>query len=292
VSTSQAELGWISKVHVNRPAVVRHAEQIKKWRTVKGNWQAAWLLKAVTCIDLTTLSGDDTPSNVHRLCFKAKHPIREDLLKAMDMHDKGITVGAVCVYPARVTDAVNALKAAGCNIPVASVAAGFPSGQTPLETKLAEIKLAVEYGAREIDIVISRSLVLTGQWECLYEEIRQCREACGKAHMKTILATGELGSLANVYKASMIAMMAGKYIAVWETSCTGNAVRRRTLHAPAGIGMGLIITGFNWHTHKHWQSVPAINWHFKRCSVFPVFENSITSDLMFGVCLSFSEPFS
>ncbi|KFW02024.1 Putative deoxyribose-phosphate aldolase, partial [Fulmarus glacialis] len=203
------ELGWISKVHVNRPAVVRHAEQINKWRTVKGNWQAAWLLKAVTCIDLTTLSGDDTPSNVHRLCFKAKHPIREDLLKALDMHDKDITVGAVCVYPARVIDAVNALKAAGCNIPVASVAAGFPSGQTPLETKLAEIKLAVEYGAREIDIVISRSLVLTGQWEGLYEEIRQCREACGEAHMKTILATGELGSLANVYKASMIAMMAG-----------------------------------------------------------------------------------
>ncbi|KAM9638786.1 deoxyribose-phosphate aldolase isoform 2-T2 [Morphnus guianensis] len=162
---TELELGWISKVHVNRPAVVRHAEQIKKWRTVKGNWQAAWLLKAVTCIDLTTLSGDDTPSNVHRLCFKAKHPIREDLLKALDMHDKGITVGAVCVYPTRVTDAVNALKVAGCNIPVASVAAGFPSGQTPLETKLAEIKLAVEYGAREIDIVISRSLVLTGQWE-------------------------------------------------------------------------------------------------------------------------------
>ncbi|XP_015723279.1 deoxyribose-phosphate aldolase isoform X3 [Coturnix japonica] len=162
---TELELGWISKVYVNPPAVVRHAEQIQKWRTLKGNWQAAWLLKAVTCIDLTTLSGDDTPSNVHRLCFKAKHPIREDLLKAMDMHDKGITVAAVCVYPARVTDAVNALKAAGCNIPVASVAAGFPSGQTPLETKLAEIKLAVQYGAREIDIVISRSLVLSGQWE-------------------------------------------------------------------------------------------------------------------------------
>ncbi|XP_065703559.2 deoxyribose-phosphate aldolase isoform X2 [Patagioenas fasciata] len=162
---TKLELGWISKVHVNRPAVVRHAEQIKKWRTVKGNWQAAWLLKAVTCIDLTTLSGDDTPSNVHRLCFKAKHPIREDLLKALDMHDKGITVAAVCVYPARVIDAVNALMAAGCDIPVASVAAGFPSGQTPLETKLAEIRLAVQYGAREIDIVISRSLVLAGQWE-------------------------------------------------------------------------------------------------------------------------------
>nr|XP_054488001.1 deoxyribose-phosphate aldolase [Agelaius phoeniceus] len=162
---TELELGWISKVYVNRPAVVRHAEQIKKWKTLKGNWQAAWLLKAVTCIDLTTLSGDDTPSNVQRLCFKAKHPIREDLLKALDMHDKGITAAAVCVYSARVSDAVGTLKAAGCTIPVASVAAGFPSGQTPLETKLAEIRLAVEYGAREIDIVISRSLVLTGQWE-------------------------------------------------------------------------------------------------------------------------------
>ncbi|KAM3673324.1 deoxyribose-phosphate aldolase isoform 2-T2 [Ammospiza maritima maritima] len=206
---TELELGRISKVYVNRPAVVRHAEQIKKWKTLKGNWQAAWLLKAVTCIDLTTLSGDDTPSNVQRLCFKAKHPIREDLLKALDMHDKGITAAAVCVYPARVSDAVDTLKAAGCNIPVASVAAGFPAGQTPLETKLAEIRLAVEYGAREIDIVISRSLVLTGQWEGLYEEIRLCRAACGEAHMKTILATGELGSFANVYKASMIAMMAG-----------------------------------------------------------------------------------
>ncbi|KAM6213757.1 deoxyribose-phosphate aldolase isoform 2-T2 [Sarcoramphus papa] len=221
---TELELGWISKVHVNRPAVVRHAEQIKKWRTVKGNWQAAWLLKAVTCIDLTTLSGDDTPSNVHRLCFKAKHPIREDLLKALDMHDKGITVGAVCVYPARVTDAVNALKAAGCNIPVASVAAGFPSGQTPLETKLAEIKLAVEYGAREIDIVISRSLVLTGQWEGLYEEIRQCREACGEAHMKTILATGS-----DFIKTS-----------------TGKEVENATF--PVGVVMMRAIREFYWQT--------------------------------------------
>ncbi|XP_046763564.1 deoxyribose-phosphate aldolase isoform X2 [Gallus gallus] len=256
---TELELGWISKVYVNPPAVVRHAEQIQKWRTVKGNWQAAWLLKAVTCIDLTTLSGDDTPSNVHRLCFKAKHPIREDLLKAMDMHDKGITVAAVCVYPARVTDAVNALKAAGCDIPVASVAAGFPSGQTPLETKLAEIKLAVQYGAREIDIVISRSLVLSGQWEGLYEEIRQCREACGEAHMKTILATGELGSLANVYKASMIAMMAVICTTFGELcksqnfvgsdfikTSTGKEVENATL--PVGVVMMRAIKEFYWQT--------------------------------------------
>ncbi|KAM4670620.1 deoxyribose-phosphate aldolase isoform 4-T4 [Amazona ochrocephala] len=208
---TKLELGWISKVYVNRPEVVRHAEQIKKWRTVKGNWQAAWLLKAVTCIDLTTLSGDDTPSSIHRLCFKAKHPIREDLLKALDMHDK--------------------------------VAAGFPSGQTPLEIKLAEIKLAVQYGAKEIDIVISRTLVLTGQWEGLYEEIRQCREACGEAHMKTILSTGELGSLANVYKASMIAMMAGSDFI--KTS-TGKEVENATF--PVGVVMMRAIKEFYWQT--------------------------------------------
>ncbi|XP_029442296.1 deoxyribose-phosphate aldolase isoform X2 [Rhinatrema bivittatum] len=159
------DLGWISRVHVNQPAVLRRAEQIQTRRTVKKDWQAAWLLRAVTCIDLTTLSGDDTASNVHRLCFKAKRPIREDLLRAMDVHDQGVTAGAVCVYPARVRDAVKALGAAGCNIPVASVATGFPAGQTPLKTRLEEVRLAVEDGAAEVDVVINRTLALTGQWE-------------------------------------------------------------------------------------------------------------------------------
>uniref|UniRef100_A0A8D2L2Z2 deoxyribose-phosphate aldolase n=1 Tax=Varanus komodoensis TaxID=61221 RepID=A0A8D2L2Z2_VARKO len=156
---------WLAQVRVNQPAILRRAAQIQMQRAVKKNWQAAWLLRAVTCIDLTTLSGDDTPSNVCRLCYKAKHPIREDLLQALDMHDKGITTAAVCVYPARVADAVKALKSAGCDIPVASVATGFPAGQTALKTRLEEIRLAVEAGAREIDIVINRTLVLTGQWE-------------------------------------------------------------------------------------------------------------------------------
>ncbi|XP_029442295.1 deoxyribose-phosphate aldolase isoform X1 [Rhinatrema bivittatum] len=203
------DLGWISRVHVNQPAVLRRAEQIQTRRTVKKDWQAAWLLRAVTCIDLTTLSGDDTASNVHRLCFKAKRPIREDLLRAMDVHDQGVTAGAVCVYPARVRDAVKALGAAGCNIPVASVATGFPAGQTPLKTRLEEVRLAVEDGAAEVDVVINRTLALTGQWEALYDEICQFHEACGEAHMKTILGTGDLGSLTNVYKASLVAMMAG-----------------------------------------------------------------------------------
>ncbi|XP_074050457.1 deoxyribose-phosphate aldolase [Macrotis lagotis] len=206
---TEFDLSWISKVHINQPAVLRRVKQIQTRRTVKNEWQAAWLLKAVTLIDLTTLSGDDTPTNVQRLCYKAKYPIREDLLKALNMQDKGITTAAVCVYPARVCDAVKALKDVGCDIPVASVATGFPAGQTHLKTRLDEIRLAIEDGAKEIDVVINRTLVLTGQWEALYDEICQFRKACGNAHLKTILATGELGSLTNVYKASMIAMMAG-----------------------------------------------------------------------------------
>uniref|UniRef100_A0A803JUD6 deoxyribose-phosphate aldolase n=1 Tax=Xenopus tropicalis TaxID=8364 RepID=A0A803JUD6_XENTR len=209
------DLAWISRAQVNQPAVLRRAEQIQTRRTVKKDWQAAWLLRAVTCIDLTTLSGDDTPSNIHRLCFKAKRPIRDDLLQELKVEDLGITNGAVCVYPARVGDAVRALKEIGCNIPVASVATGFPAGQTPLKTRLEEVRLAVEDGASEIDIVINRTLALTGQWEALYKEIRLFRQACGDAHMKTILGIGELGSLTNVYRASLVAMMAGTLLLLY-----------------------------------------------------------------------------
>ncbi|ELU10749.1 hypothetical protein CAPTEDRAFT_219406 [Capitella teleta] len=201
---------WFETVHVNLPGIKRRAEQLGTRRTVKKQWQAAWLLRITTCIDLTTLSGDDTPSNVQRICFKASRPIRQDLLEAIKMHDKGITTGAVCVYPNRVADCVRFLKAAGAShIPIASVATGFPSGQVPLKTRLEEIRQAVDDGASEIDIVINRHYALTGKWKELYEEVCAMREACGEAHLKTILATGELGSLTNVYKASMVCMMAG-----------------------------------------------------------------------------------
>ncbi|XP_043944175.1 deoxyribose-phosphate aldolase isoform X2 [Protopterus annectens] len=237
------DLGWLSRVHVNQPAVLRRAEQIQTRRTVKKDFQAAWLIKAVTCIDLTTLSGDDTPSNIHRLCFKAKHPIRKDLLKSLKMDNAGITTGAVCVYPSRVSDAVKVLKAAGCNIPVASVATGFPAGQTPLKTRLEEVKMAVEDGATEIDIVINRTLALTGQWEALYHEIRLFHEACGEAHMKTILGTGELGSLSNVYKASLVAMMAGSDFIKTSTGKEGvNAT------FPVALVMVRAIRDFYWKT--------------------------------------------
>ncbi|AWP00951.1 putative deoxyribose-phosphate aldolase isoform 2 [Scophthalmus maximus] len=206
---TELDLDAISKVRVNTQAVLKRAQQIQGHKLLKKQWQAAWLLKAVTCIDLTTLAGDDTPSNVHRLCLKAIQPIRHDLLRKLDMNDKGVTTAAVCVYPSRVADAVTSLKAANSSLPVASVATGFPAGQTPLETRLQEVRMAVSDGATEIDIVINRTLALTGQWKAMYDEIRQFREACGDAHMKTILAIGELGTFTNVYKASMVAMMAG-----------------------------------------------------------------------------------
>ncbi|XP_013392327.1 deoxyribose-phosphate aldolase-like [Lingula anatina] len=201
---------WLEGVSINLPAVKRRAESLAAKRTVKKQWQAAWLLKAVTCIDLTTLAGDDTVTNVERLCYKAKYPIRQDLMKAIKMHDKDITTGAVCVYASRVADCVRALKkVGGSHIPIASVATGFPTGQVPLKTRLEEIRLAVDDGASEIDIVINRAYALSGNWKGVYDEVRLMREACGEAHMKTILATGELGSMTNVYKASLVCMMAG-----------------------------------------------------------------------------------
>lgn len=202
------DLDWVLDAHVNRSAVERRTATLPQRRSVKKEWQAAWLLRAVTCIDLTTLAGDDTPGRVRRLCAKAKQPLRPDMLEALDVDAEGITVGAVCVYPSRVRDAVEALQ--GTDIPVASVATGFPAGQTPLPQRVAEIEQAIEAGAKEIDIVITRTHVLTGNWPALYDEIRLFRETCGDAaHMKSILATGDLGTLKQVYQASMVAMMAG-----------------------------------------------------------------------------------
>jgi deoxyribose-phosphate aldolase len=202
------DLDWVMGAHVNKSAVERRTATLTGRRTVKKDWQAAWLLRAVTCIDLTTLAGDDTPGRVKRLCAKAKQPIRADMLAKMGLDGERITVGAVCVYPSRVADAVQALQ--GSNIPVASVATGFPAGQTPLPQRIEEIEQAVEAGAKEIDVVISRYHVLTGDWNALYDELKQFRATCGdSAHMKTILATGDLGSLKQVYQASLVAMMAG-----------------------------------------------------------------------------------
>lgn len=197
----------ISNVHINLSALERRVSSLAGRRTVKKEWQAAWLVKAVTCIDLTTLAGDDTPGRVRRLCAKARQPIRQDLIEALGLSNHGITTAAVCVYHEMIPTAVAAC--AGSGIKVAAVSTGFPAGQSPFKTRLAEIRESVDAGADEIDIVISRRHVLTENWQTLYDEVAAFREACGAAHLKTILATGELGSMNNVAKASMVCMAAG-----------------------------------------------------------------------------------
>ena len=198
---------WIDGLRVNLSAAERRVATLPGRRSVKKDAQAAWLLKAVTCIDLTTLSGDDTAGRVKRLCAKAIHPVRADILEGLGMGDRDIHTGAVCVYHRFVATAAEAL--AGTGIPVAAVSTGFPAGLVPHDVKLREIEASVRDGAAEIDIVITREHVLTGNWKALYDEMRDFREACGAAHVKAILATGDLKTLRNVARASMICMMAG-----------------------------------------------------------------------------------
>ncbi|MFY9210068.1 MAG: deoxyribose-phosphate aldolase [Aestuariivita sp.] len=199
------DMQWVRSVQANTSAIERRAATLPGRRSVKKEWQAAWLLKAITCIDLTTLAGDDTEDRVRRLCAKAHQPVRPDILAALGM--EAITVGAVCVYHDMIGAAVEALK--GTGIPVAAVSTGFPAGLSPFHLRVKEIEASVDAGADEIDIVISRRHVLSGNWQALYDEMRTFRAACGEAHVKAILATGELGTLRNVARASVICMMAG-----------------------------------------------------------------------------------
>ena len=201
------DLDWVDAVQVNRSAVERRCSSLTKRRSIKKEWQAAWLLKAIRCMDLTTLSSDDTPDRVRRLCSKALRPLRQELTSDLGITSLNLTVGAVCVYHALVETAAKALK--GSNIPVAAVSTGFPHGLSPLPRRIEEIRDSVSAGALEIDIVITRAHVFSGNWEALYQEIKSFREACGDSHLKTILGTGELGSLRNVAKASLVCMMAG-----------------------------------------------------------------------------------
>jgi deoxyribose-phosphate aldolase len=224
------ELDWIQEVHVNRSAVERRTATLKTRRTVKKDWQAAWLLRAVTLMDLTSLSGDDTAGRIRRLCAKARRPVRTDLLQAMGAEQLPIRVAAVCVYHAFVETALQALDGSG--IPVAAVSTGFPAGLTPFEQRIGEIRTSVAAGAEEIDVVITRAHVLTENWRALYDEVRAMREACGDAHIKTILATGELGTLRNVGRASLVCMMAG---ADFIKTSTGKEPTNATL--PVGFVM-------------------------------------------------------
>jgi deoxyribose-phosphate aldolase len=200
-------LDWVEEVRVNTSAVERRAATIPARRSVKKEWQAAWLLRAIACMDLTTLSGDDSAERVRRLCAKARRPLEDKIVKALGIEELGLTVGAVCVYHAFVETAVKALEGSG--IPVAAVSTGFPAGLSPLETRVAEIRRSVEAGAGEIDIVITRAHVFNGEWNALYDEVAAFKDACGAAHMKAILGTGDLLTLRNVARASWVAMMAG-----------------------------------------------------------------------------------
>jgi deoxyribose-phosphate aldolase len=244
------DLDWVVSQRVNRSAVERRAATMGTRRTVKKQWQAAWLLRAITLMDLTTLSGDDTPGNVRRLCAKARQPVREDILRALGAEQLPIHTAAVCVYHALVETAVEALR--GTDIPVAAVSTGFPAGLSPFEQRVEEIHASVQAGAREIDIVITRMHVLTGNWKALYDEVRAFREACGPAHLKTILATGELATLRNVARASMVCMMAGAdFIKTSTGKETANAVM------PVGLVMARCIREYNERTGQKVGFKPA-----------------------------------
>jgi deoxyribose-phosphate aldolase len=223
-------LDWIENVRVNTSAVERRAQTLVTRRTVKKDWQIAWLLRAITCMDLTTLSGDDTDERVRRLCAKGRQPIRQDLVKLLGIESLNIQVAAICVYHSFVETAVRALEGSG--IKVAAVSTGFPAGLSPLDERVAEIRRSVEAGAHEIDVVITRAHVFGGQWQALFDEIATFKAACGNAPMKVILGTGDLLTLRNVARASMVAMMAG---ADFIKTSTGKEAVNATL--PVGLVM-------------------------------------------------------
>jgi deoxyribose-phosphate aldolase len=221
---------WINQVRINTSAVERRSQMHVARRTVKKDWQAAWLLRAITCMDLTTLSGDDTDERVRRLCAKARQPIQQELVDRLGIADLKIQVAAVCVYHRFVETARTALQ--GSTIPVAAVSTGFPAGLSPLSERIAEIRRSVEDGAQEIDAVITRAHVFGGRWQELYDEISAFKQASGPAHMKVILGTGDLLTLRNVARASFVAMMAG---ADFIKTSTGKEPTNATL--PVGFVM-------------------------------------------------------
>ncbi len=235
------DLSWVRDVRINRSAVERRVATLVTRRTVKSDWQVAWLLRAVTLMDLTTLQGDDTASRVRRLCAKARMPVRADLLAALGAESLDVTVAAVCVYHAFIGVAKEAL--AGSQIAVAAVSTGFPAGLSPLPLRVQEIEASVAAGADEIDIVITRSHVLTGNWQALHDEVRAFRQAAGPAHLKAILGTGELGTLRDVARASLVCMMAG---ADFIKSSTGKEPVNATL--PVGLVMARAIRDYRERT--------------------------------------------
>ena len=223
-------LDWVREVRVNTSAVERRAQSQVSRRTVKKEWQAAWLLRAITCMDLTTLSGDDTDERVRRLCAKGQHPLQQELEQKLGIEELQIKVAAICVYHAFVETALRALEGSGVH--VAAVSAGFPAGLSPLAERVNEIRRSVEAGAQEIDVVITRAHVFGGRWQALYDEVVAFKQVCGSVHMKVILGTGDLLTLRNVGRASVVAMMAG---ADFIKTSTGKEPTNATL--PVGLVM-------------------------------------------------------
>jgi len=255
------DLNWLQEVRVNTSAVERRAQTQVARRTVKKEWQAAWLLRAISCMDLTTLSGDDTDERVRRLCAKARQPIQQDLVLKLGIEELGIKVGAVCVYHTFVETALHALQGSG--IHVAAVSTGFPAGLSPLAERVAEIRRSVEAGAHEIDVVITRAHVFGGRWQALYDEVATFKQACGAAHMKVILGTGDLLTFRNVARASFVAMMAG---ADFIKTSTGKEPTNATLPVSlvgsrhprirAANWNGSWIQARRWDSHR--QAVPRL----------------------------------
>lgn len=225
------DLGFLESMRaVNRSALERRAATLTKRRSIKGDNQAAWLLRSIALMDLTTLNSNDTDERVRRLCAKAVNPLRRDLVEGLGLGDTVIRPAAVCVYHPFVATAVAALR--GTGVHVAAVSTAFPHGLAPFATRIAEIEASVAAGADEIDVVIPRGLVFGAKWQELHDEIVAMRAACGGAHLKVILGTGDLATLRNVTLASMVAMMAG---ADFIKTSTGKESINATL--PVGLAM-------------------------------------------------------
>ncbi|QOF74074.1 deoxyribose-phosphate aldolase [Aminobacter sp. SR38] len=236
------DLGFLESMRcVNRSALERRVGSLTKRRSIKADNQAAWLLRSISLMDLTTLNSNDTDERVRRLCAKALNPLRRDLTEALGLGEVLIRPAAVCVYHPFVATAVEVVKGSG--IHVAAVSTAFPHGLAPLSTRLAEIEASVSDGADEIDVVIPRGLVFGARWQELYDEIRQMRAACGEAHLKVILGTGDLATLRNVTLASMVAMMAG---ADFIKTSTGKESVNATL--PVGLAMVRAIRAYHEQT--------------------------------------------
>ncbi len=200
------DLNWINNINVNLSAVERRTTTLVKRRSVKKEYQASWLLKAITLIDLTTLSGDDTFGKVDRLCKKALNPIANNILSKLEINEDAIRVGAVCVYHHLVSQAKNQLNG---KLPIAAVSTGFPAGLSSFSTRKKEVIDSIKSGANEIDIVINRGFVIQNNWKKLYEEVKSFKLAANKTKIKAILGVGDLETMRNVAKASLVCMMAG-----------------------------------------------------------------------------------